>query len=152
MVNSNSTRRHKKKRRTIKINIDNINRGKNIYSISQLSFGGMSSNTKAKGRYYGDRDLIIRDANPEIQYNDELIVQIHEIKILAKETKIEINKAIQILNNKAGKSENHDFILEELKELNQEVNYKTFYTLAFNFPESYKTRYIQKLHSHEKYI
>ena len=46
-----------------------------------------------------ESDLIIRDANPEIQYNDELM-QIHEIKILAKETKIEINKAIQILNNK----------------------------------------------------
>ena len=142
----------KKRERTIKINIDNINRGKNIYSISQLAFGGMFSNTKAKERYYGDRDLIIRDANPEIQYNNELIVQIHEIKILAKETKIEINKAIQTLNNKAEKSKNHDFIIQELKELNQEVNYKTFYTLAFNFPESYKTRYIQKLQSHEKYI
>jgi len=139
----------KKRERTIKINIDNIDRGKNIFSISELAFGGMFSNTKAKGRYYGDRDLIIRDANPEIQYNNELIVQIHEIKVLTKETKKEIDNAIQTLNNKDEKSENHHFILEELKEFKKEINHKTFYTLALNFPESYKTRYIQKLQSHE---
>ena len=142
----------KKRERTIKININNIGTGKNMFNISQLAFGGMTSNTKVKGRYYGDRDLIIRDTNSEIQYNNELIVQIHEIKILAKETKEQINDAIKNLNYKDQKSENHHFTLKELKELKKEINNKTFYTLAFNFPESHKTKYIQKLQSHEKYI
>lgn len=140
-----------KRKRTIKINIDNISSGNNIYNISQLSFGGIKSDTKEKGRYFGDRDLIMNDSNENIHYNDELIVQIHQIHILKKDTIIEIDDAIKKLKNTIKIKENsidefdEKFIISELENLKHDLNDKVFYTLALNFPRSYKTRYIQKL-------
>ena len=140
-----------KRKRTIKININNIKSGNNIYNISQLSFGGIKSDKKEKGRYFGDRDLIMNDSNENIHYNDELIVQIHQIHVLKKDTIIEIDDAIKKLEDSIELKENSmdefdkKFIISDLENLKLDLNDKVFYTLALNFPSSYKTRYIQKL-------
>lgn len=140
-----------KRKRTIKINIDNTKSGNNIYNISQLSFGGIKSDIKEKGRYFGDRDLIMNDSNENIHYNDELIVQIHQIQILKKDTIEEIDIAIKKLKNPTKLKDNSidefdvKFIISDLENLKSDLNDKVFYTLALNFPSSYKKRYIQKI-------
>ena len=89
---------------------------KNQFSFSELAAG----NTKfTNGEvYFGDRKLLIDTDSKSLNkfnYNNELIVQIHNIKA-AKATKSDVS-----------------------------FKGKTFYTLAFNFPDKFATRYISKI-------
>ena len=66
--------------RTIDIKYDNPQM--NFYKIaSQLSFAGIWTDNTQSEMYYGDKNLIKRDTNPNINYNNELIIQIHKIKV-----------------------------------------------------------------------
>ena len=145
-----------KRERTIKIKINNDKSGNNIYSISQLTFGGMWKNEEKTIRYFGDRELLKNDTNPKIDYNkNELIIQIHEIKVKSEETKEEVNNTIHNLNssiqsiNKLEENSNEreinrlKGIIDELERFKKELDNKTFFTLALNFPDKYRARYIQ---------
>ena len=73
------------------------------------------------------------------------------IHILKKDTIIEIDDAIKKLKDRTKLKDNsldefdEKFIITELENFKTDLNDKVFYTLALNFPSSYKNRYIQKI-------